>query len=765
MDDRRRVRIRVTGVVQGVGFRPTMHRAATAAGLTGFVVNDPEGVVIEVEGALEAVAAFAAHTEQIAPPLARVDHVSVEDVEPRRDGTSFEIRGSRGDGQARALVPADVAPCDDCIRELHDPDDRRHGYPFLNCTNCGPRLTIIDSVPYDRGRTAMASFEMCDDCRREYDDPSDRRFHAQPTCCPRCGPLLRLLDADGTVTASGPDVIEAAVALLAEGQVVAVKGVGGYHLAVDASDEGAVARLRARKHREERPFAVLCADLDAVRRLCEVSAAEASLLAGIERPIVLLRSLGESPVAPAVAPSNDHLGVMLPPSPLHLLLAERMGGPVVLTSGNRSGEPMVFRDDDVVDRLTGIADAFVTHDRSIRTRVDDSVARVMANRPVLLRRSRGYAPRPIRLPRSVALPVLACGAQLKNTVCIARDTAAFVSQHIGDLDEVAAHEAFHDTVTRIEELFGIRPEVVAHDLHPDFASTSFALSSGIEQVVGVQHHHAHIASCLVDNAATEPVIGVAFDGFGLGTDGTAWGGEFLVADLAHFERVGHLRPVPLPGGDAAVREPWRMAVSHLTAADPGSDHAELDVARRHADAWPSVASLVTTGIHAPPTSSAGRLFDAVAAILGVRDACSYEGQAAIELEQLASCDAAETSGEERYEPDFDDCESGPFVVDTGPIVRAVVADLLSGHPPAAIAHRFHQAVVTMIRRGCAAARDEHGLDTVALSGGVFQNRLLVESVVPALERDGFTVLTHAQIPPNDGGISLGQAAVAASHLR
>lgn len=761
----RRVRLEIFGIVQGVGFRPFVHARATAAGLGGFVGNDAGGVFVEVEGPAGLIDEFVEELVRRPPPLAVVDEVTIAEIDPvgttttgtaTADEHGFSIRASDDHGVRNAQVSPDVGPCDDCLAELDDPGDRRYRYPFLNCTNCGPRFSIVRDVPYDRPRTTMSDFVMCGDCRREYEDPTDRRFHAQPVCCPACGPRLSLVDAAGDEVDA--DALAGTVQLLVDGGIVAIKGIGGFHLAVDARSEIAVARLRARKHREDKPFAVLVEDLAAARALCDLDDREAALLAGPERSIVLVRRHGGADVAGSVAPGNRFLGLMLPSSPLHVLVVRALGGPLVLTSGNRSSEPIAFRDDDAFAALGGIADAFCTHNRPIHVRIDDSVVRVVADRALPLRRARGYTPRAVRLPWGLARPVLGCGAQLKSTVCVARADHAYLSQHLGDLDDASTFAAFTEAVEHLGRLFGIVPEVVAHDLHPDMASTRFAESLDDVELVGVQHHHAHIASCLVDNDTDRPVIGVAFDGLGLGDDGTAWGGEVLVADLVDYERVGHLAAVPMPGGDRATGEPWRMAAAHL-GDQLASDRLErLGVYRRNRDRWGPIQQMVSTGFQAPSTTSMGRLFDAVAALVDVRDAVTYEGQAAIELEQRA--DPGETG---TYEVTVDD--GGPFVMHGRDLVLAAAADLDAGVPVAHIAARFHNSVAALVVACCERVRASHGLAAVALSGGVFQNALLLDRIVPALRDGGFEVLTHRRVPPNDGGISLGQVAVAGARDR
>ncbi len=755
---RSRVRLRVEGVVQGVGFRPFVHGLATRLGLAGSVRNDVRGVLIEVEGDAEVVAAFVAQLRSGGPPMAVVERITTEALEPFGDET-FVIDASDGVGPRAALVSPDTATCPDCLQELADPDDRRFGYPFVNCTNCGPRFTIVADVPYDRVNTTMARFVMCDKCRHEYRDPADRRFHAEPVCCPSCGPALRLVDASGTVLCGEP--LHVAAGLLRGDAVVAVKGLGGYHLAALASSDDAVGALRARKHREEKPFAVMVGDLDAARRLCAVDDEAARVLASPRRPIVLLARRPGAPVAPAVAPGNRALGLMLPYTPLHHLLLAAVDAPLVLTSGNVSDEPIVTDDGDARARLRWIADAFLVHDRPIHIRADDSVARVFGGREMLLRRSRGYAPEPVVLAHPVARHVLGCGAELKNTFCVAKGPHAFVSQHMGDLENYETLQAYTDGIAHFCRLFDVRPEVVAHDLHPEYLSTKYASTradlDGVE-LVGVQHHHAHIASCLADNGVDQPVIGIAFDGLGYGTDGTIWGGEVLLADLRDAERIGHLATVAMPGGTAAIREPWRMAAAYLDGVYGDAVPSSLDVKTRNLGQWRDVLAVAASGINSPLTSSAGRLFDAVAALLGVRDTVSYEGQAAIELEQHA--DPNEPGAYDA--PTHDD---GGLVIRSGELVRGAVEDLLDGTPVPVIAARFHNGVAALVARVAVEARDRTGVERVALSGGVFQNVLLLERAVARLKRAGLDVLVHSRVPPNDGGISLGQVAVAAARTR
>jgi len=703
-----RQRIRVAGLVQGVGFRPFVHRIATRNGLGGFVLNDGSGVTVEVEGEPAALEAFAAALRHEAPALARVESVTVE-RRPATGDLEFAIAASRPSGHT-AQVPADVATCEDCLRELFDPGDRRYRYPFLNCTQCGPRFTIVRAVPYDRRTTTMAGFGMCVDCRREYEDPRDRRFHAEPIACPACGPRLSM-------------PVEAAVSMLRDGAVLAVKGLGGYHLACDARNEEVVALLRARKHRDEKPFALLVRDPD---ELCEVSKAERSLLESPQRPIVLLRRRGAADVAEAVAPGSPWLGLMLPYTPLHHLLAGDFAGPLVLTSGNVSDEPIAFEDDDARRRLGAVADGFLTHDRPIHRRCEDSVVR--AGFPI--RRSRGYVPSPLSIPRSTRT-IVAAGAELKSTFCVARNGRAFLSAHLGDLDTEAAYAAFRSDLELYLEMLGVEPELVAHDLHPEYLSTKWALDQDAE-LVGVQHHHAHAAACLAEHGAEGPALALVFDGTGYGTDGTLWGGELLRCDLTGFERLAHLEPIPLPGGEAAVREPWRVGAVHL-------ERAGIPVP------WPRWALVRESLKLTPPLASGmGRLFDAVAAVLGVREFVSYEGQAAVELEHLA--------GELRAEP-----FTWRFGDTTGLVATCHEASA-AGQPANVVAARFHETIAAGAAAACVEAAEPR---LVVLSGGSFQNKRLLESTRRRLDELGFRVLTHTLVPPNDGGISYGQTAVAA----
>jgi len=754
-----RLAIRVEGVVQGVGFRPFVHQLATELDLAGLVGNDTTGVFIEVEGGASEVDAFMARLSKDAPALAVIETIKSRYV-PFCGEHGFRIVPSDPAGERQALIAPDTATCSECLSELFDPSDRRYLYPFINCTNCGPRFTIIRAIPYDRQNTTMAGFAMCADCEREYHDPSDRRFHAQPTCCPACGPSLSLVDSSGRPLCSAAAAIDGAVDLLREGSVLAIKGLGGYHLAVLASSEPAAAALRSRKHREDKPFAVMVADLSTARCLCEVTDAEARLLESPRRPVVLLerRARPMAGIAQSVAPGNRQLGLMLPYTALHHLISRQLGQPFVLTSGNVSDEPIAYDDMEARQRLSGIADAFLAHDRPIHMRTDDSVTRLLRDRETVVRRSRGFVPQPLIVREAFARPVLACGAELKNTFCLAKGRRAFLSHHIGDLENYETLRSFTHGIEHFSRLFDIVPQVVAHDLHPEYLSTKYALDLDDVELVGVQHHHAHIASCLVDNDEAGPVIGVAFDGLGFGTDATLWGGEILAADLASFERLGHFEPVPMPGGAAAIKQPWRMAAAYLDLGFSGQVPAELGIVQRHGEEWGAVTALARSGLASPLTSSVGRLFDAISALVGLRDTVNYEGQAAVELEQLA--DPAERSA---YHLPISTTE--PFQMSGKELARAAALDLSSGTDRSVVAARFQNSLAQGIVAACLRAREITGLSLVALSGGVFQNVLLVERAASSLEASGFRVLLHSRAPTNDGGISLGQAAVAGALIR
>ncbi|MEU4084458.1 carbamoyltransferase HypF [Streptomyces aureus] len=776
---RERRHVVVTGVVQGVGFRPFVYTLAEELGLTGWVTNNARGVEAEVEGPAAAVAEFCARIGTRPPPLAVVESVEHRPVPVADDGAVFTIRPSSG-GPGRTLVSPDTATCDACLRELADPADRRHRHPFITCTHCGPRFTIVTSLPYDRDRTTMAGFPMCADCAREYADPADRRFHAQPIACPACGPRLTLrTGADDPGRLRDGEALAEARRLLAEGAVVAVKGIGGYHLACDAGDPAAVRTLRKRKNRGGKPFAVLAGSLETVRRLAHVGPEERELLLGPRKPVVLLRRrarAGEE-IAAAVAPGSPDLGFMLPYTPLHRLLLGLPGDPpgpsvLVMTSGNRSGEPIVTDDAEALTRLAGLADAWLAHDRPIHVPCDDSVVRVCAGAELPVRRSRGYAPFPVALPVPV-VPALAVGGDLKNTFCAGEGRYAWLSAHVGDMDDLATLNAFERATGHLTGLTAVVPRLLVADRHPGYRSTRWARRTaearGLE-LRQVQHHHAHVASAMAEHGldGSRPVIGVAFDGTGYGDDGAVWGGEFLLADYDGYRRFAHLGYVPLPGGDAAVRNPYRMALSHLRAAGlPWYDGLPCAAA-----ATPEERRLLgrqlERGLNCVPTSSMGRLFDAVSSLAGVCHRVEYEAQAAMELENAALDDPTGPPADDerndayrfmlravRQDP------GSPLIADPAPVLAAAVADVRAGVPAGPVARRFHRAVIGLVLEVCTVARERTGLGTVALSGGVFCNALLTEGCGSVLERAGFTVLRHHRIPPNDGGLALGQLVVAA----
>ena len=770
--ERRRVRARVEGTVQGVGFRPHAYRLARELGCSGWVLNDDRGVLLEVEGDPRSVEAFLARLSADAPPLAAVEHVWPQELEPT-GAAGFAILASRGAGEARAPVAPDSATCDACLRELLDPADRRHRYPFINCTDCGPRFTIIRAVPYDRPSTTMAAFAMCERCAAEYEDPADRRFHAQPNACPQCGPRARLTDAQGVELdpGGGLDAVAAASRALADGAIVAVKGLGGYHLACRAEDEQAVARLRARKRREDRPFALMAPDVACARALVVLSDADAELLCSPARPIVLApRRPDAPPLAASLAPGCADLGVMLPYSPLHHLLLRDFGAPLVMTSGNVSDEPIAFDDADALVRLGMLAERFLLHDRPIHMRTDDSVARTADTGVLLIRRSRGHVPAALPLPHDAGRHLLGTGAELKSTFCLAKGGRAWVSHHIGDLANAETLASFSDGVAHFERLFDVAPEVVAHDLHPDYLSTRYAQDHPSAELVPVQHHHAHLAACAAEHGVLEPVLGAILDGAGLGLDGTVWGGEILAGDLAGFERAAHLWPVRLPGGDAAAREPWRMACAWLLAceeqtADDDDRPPAIPPGLAGAVAperWTQVARLARTGFRAPVTTSAGRLFDAVAALCGLRAKASYEGQAAALLE--SSCDPRER-GSYTMALLPGATAADPAILDARELIRAVSAELQAGVAPARVATRFHNGLADGLAAACARIAGERRLDTVVLSGGVFQNRRLLERTSAELQRSDLRILIPRLLPPNDGGVAYGQVAVAAARTQ
>jgi hydrogenase maturation protein HypF len=758
----RRLLVRVRGIVQGVGFRPFIHRLARKHHLFGSVLNHSSGVDIEIEGSTASLEAFLSDLAVEKPPIALVERVVTETV-PVTGEHAFRILPSREGEPGPILVSPDVALCPACERELLDPSDRRHRHPFINCTNCGPRYTIIRAMPYDRPQTSMAAFPMCRRCRAEYEDIDDRRYHAQPVACPGCGPRLAFRDTQAGAVPGDP--LANAIRLLREGKIVAVKGLGGYHLACDATNEQAIRQLRERKGREEKPLALMAPSVEAIRRFCEVPGFALPLLEGAQKPICLLRkaATGSGAVSAAVAPDSSCYGVMLPYTPLHRLLLEDGGfTALVMTSGNLSDEPLATDDDEAFQRLAHIADGFLYHDREILVGCDDSVVRPTASAPIMMRRARGYAPFPVRLPHPQT-PVLALGAHLKNTVCLTHGDYAFVSQHLGDLDDDQTLRFMERTVGHLRSMLRIAPAAIACDLHPDYLSSRHAERLAAEAgvpLVRVQHHHAHIISAAAERGVVGPVVGIACDGTGLGDDGTVWGCEILVADAARYERRAHLRYVPLPGGDRAVRQPWRLGAVYLQAAF-GADFAgdlDLEFCRRlDWNSWALLASMVERGLNAPSASSAGRLFDAVAAILGVQEVCSYEGQAAMRLE------AAATGSARLYQHRLTESD-GVLVMDPLPMIREIVADAQSGLSVGEISGAFHDSFVAMLAETAIRVAQEAGLTSVALSGGTFQNERVLTALHQRLAEARLQVIMHDQIPCNDGGLSLGQAVVAAAQL-
>ncbi|GGV40045.1 carbamoyltransferase [Kitasatospora herbaricolor] len=767
--ERRRVAVR--GVVQGVGFRPFVHKLATELGLHGQVTNTGEGVTAEVEGRPDLVADFCRRLASDAPVLAAVESVSHQEL-PVTGDRGFSILASGPGGPRRTLIPPDVATCADCLAELADPADRRYRHPFITCTNCGPRFTIVTALPYDRANTTMAGFPMCPECAREYGDPADRRFHAQPVACHACGPVLTLT-VPGEPRATGADVIARARRLLAAGAILAVKGIGGYHLACDAGDPRAVALLRRRKARGDKPFALMARALAEIEPYVRLGPAERDLLTGTARPIVLLRRRPGGPrLAEEIAPGSPDLGVMLPYTPLHHLLLGLPGDPpgpglLVLTSGNLAGEPIVTDDAEALVRLAPLADAWLAHDRPIHVPCDDSVVRICDGEQLPVRRSRGYAPLPVTLPLPVRA-ALAVGGDLKNTFCLGEGRRAWLSAHVGDMDDLATQQAFGRAVDQLGGITGVTPGLLAADRHPGYRSAGWARRNAAGRpLVQVQHHHAHIAAAMAEHGldGTRPVIGVAFDGTGYGDDGAVWGGEILLADYDGFRRFAHLRYAPLPGGDATVARPYRMALAQLYAAGIPWTPDLPCVAACPPEERRVLARQLERNLNCVPTSSMGRLFDAAAALAGVCQLAGYEAQAAIELE------AAAVAHQEDDGPDYAFAlgpaggVTGPddlrLVADPGPVLAAMAADLRAGAAPGLLAARFHRAVAALVRRVCAQAREQHGLETVALTGGVFANLLLSTVCARELREDGFTVLRHRLVPPNDGGLALGQLMVAA----
>jgi hydrogenase maturation protein HypF len=761
-----RVRISIRGAVQGVGFRPFVYRLASELKMPGWVSNSPQGVFIEVEGERPELEEFVLRLSREKPPRCFIQSLEFSYLDAVHFNR-FEIRESVASGGRSAVVLPDIAVCDECMSEVSDPENRRYRYPFTNCTNCGPRFSIIEALPYDRANTTMRAFRMCAECLREYQDPTNRRFHAQPNACPACGPHLELLDRAGAKLALRDQALTRAAGAIREGRIVAVKGLGGFHLMTDAGAEDAVRRLRERKHREEKPFALMFPSLNAIKAECRVAPLEERLLLSPESPIVLLRraqtgAASSTAIAPSVAPRNPYLGVMLPYTPLHHLLMQEAGKPVVATSGNLSDEPICTDEAEALQRLGGIADLFLIHDRPIARHVDDSIVRVLLDRELLVRRARGYAPLPVRLG-CTAPPILAVGAHLKNTVALTVGNDIFLSQHIGDLENREAVDAFHGVIHSFRSLYETAPVQLAADLHPEYISSKFAAGGGLP-VTAVQHHFAHIAACMAENELEGRVLGVAWDGTGLGLDGTIWGGEFLLADEGSFRRFATFRRFRLPGGERAIREPRRTALGALYAilGDSACERTDLVPIRSFSPAELRVLlRMISGGVNSPLTSSAGRLFDAVAALTGLCERTSYEGQAAMELEFSIEEDAAGDSYpfvlNQRTESD-----GSPLLeFDWEPIIRAIMADLAEGARRGVIARRFHNTLV----EGILAVAHRAGEPRVVLSGGCFQNRYLAEHAVLRLEREGFRPYWHQRIPPNDGGIAAGQAFAVAHSFR
>ncbi len=759
-------RLHVRGVVQGVGFRPFVHRLADRFGLAGWVRNESGEVFIEVEGEPGALVAFREALRAEAPLLARIDELESERIVPRRT-RGFRVLSSRATIDGRLPVSPDVAICEACRAELEDPADRRYRYPFITCTDCGPRYTVIEEMPYDRERTSMKAFKQCAACEVEYSVPANRRYHSETNSCPECGPRVWLAAPDGRPVEEGWSALESAGQMLVLGAVLAIKGLGGYHLAADATSESAVRRLRAQKAREEKPLAVMVSSLQDARRIAHVSPEEEALLASLERPIVLLRARPDSTLAPSISPGLDTAGVMLAYTPLHILLLELVGRPLVMTSGNISELPICTANEEALDRLLTVAGGFLMHDREIVSRYDDSVLRVMDGTPVFLRRARGYAPLPLQLPITAPEPLLAVGPHLKNTFALVDGSSAFVSQHVGDLENVETLDHFRDSLFRFQRLFRIEPSVVVRDLHPGYLSTRIAEEMS-DEAIAVQHHHAHVAAVAAEHGRVDPVVGVAYDGTGYGDDGHTWGAEILVADLARYRRVARLRYAPMPGGDLAARRPWRVALGYLSL-EPGAAPAFEDAfscvplrEKRLAEAQ------VERNVNAPLASSMGRLFDAAAAVLGVRRYASYEGQAAMELEALATSREADGLLGRSEIPllpfPADRDEGGMWVMDPLPLLAALGERHGADEDSAVLAAAFHLALVRttveVVRKVC----EKELLSEVALGGGVFQNAILLPAIRCLLEREGLKVLVPKDLSPNDGAISYGQAAVAAARL-
>lgn len=757
-----RIRFKVTGIVQGVGFRPFIYSLARSLFLNGSVSNTGDGVVIEAEGTHEVLEVFLSRIRKDAPPLSYIKDISIENLE-FKGYEDFKIETSISGNIKNTFISPDVSICGDCKRELFDVNDFRHLYPFINCTNCGPRFTIITDVPYDRPNTTMSGFVMCETCKAQYSDPHDRRYHAQPVSCSICGPKLLLLDRDGN-TVTDDNAAGLAGSLLAEGYILAIKGLGGYHLACDASNPKVVYELRKRKHRDEKPFALMTANVETAIRHCLVNDNEKKLLESVKKPIVLLEKRPECSLPDDIAPGNRYLGIMLPYTPVHLLLFGSCPDTLVMTSGNISSEPICYKDDNALTELHGIADYFLINNREIHIRTDDSVTRSFMGREYIIRRARGYVPMPVVTDTAIlpvnSCSVLACGGELKNTFCLNKSNEFYLSHHIGDLENLETLQSFEEGILHFKRLFDIEPEIIAYDLHPGYISTKYALSNAVGKKIGVQHHHAHIASCMAENGLSGNVIGVAFDGTGYGEDGNIWGSEFFTGTYGSYERAGHLEYVKMPGGDAAVREPWRMAVSYLyncrSGLPGGIDGSIGNTILRSIEPYKmdTVIKMLENGFNCPATSSMGRLFDAVSALAGVRSTCSFEGQAAIELE-YAACKG--DNGEYGFivEKLF-----GIYKISVTEMILGIINDAGKGISKGIISSKFHKTLVAMVNDICCRLRSDTGYDRVVLSGGVFQNILLLSGCIKKLGSSGFHVFIHSRVPANDGGISLGQTVIA-----
>ena len=753
------MKISIKGIVQGVGFRPFIYNLARSLNLSGYVLNNTTGVTIEAEGNRSDIQVFIDSIKKQHPPQAVIFEIQTKDTD-LAGYEDFKIRESAGQEEKFVPISPELATCKECLSELFDSQGRRFRFPFINCTNCGPRFTIIKEIPYDRKFTTMSIFPMCNKCGSEYHDPSNRRFHAQPNACPVCGPRLILFDKEKKEIPV-EDVISEACRLLKDGNIIAVKGLGGYHLACDAQNNDAVSRLRARKFREYKPFALMVKDIKTAKDICFVNEMEEQLLSGVKRPIVLLEKRPDAPVSEGVAPDRKYFGVMLPYTPVHHLLIAESGLVLVMTSANISSEPIVYEDKDAFERLAGITDYYVIHNREIHIRTDDSVSRVERGREVVLRRSRGYAPQPLLIRHPFAEQILACGAELKNTFCLTKGNYAFLSHHIGDLENTETLRSFEKGIKHFKDIFNIEPAVIAYDLHPGYLSTKYAHSLENIRKVGVQHHHAHVISCMGDNGLEGEIIGVSFDGTGYGTDGKMWGGEFLVCDYGQFRRAAHFEYFQLNGGEKAIKEPWRIAASLLHKIY-GDDMMSLNIdfiRELDKDKLHILRQMIVRGLNSPMTSSAGRLFDAVSALLGIRKEIHYEGQAAIELEMKA--DPAHNG---RYEFDYIE-RGGKTEIVFDQLIKDIVSDISEKISTEIISARFHNTIAAIVLNTCFKIKNQTGIDRVALSGGVFQNSHLMEKTYVLLDGNGFKVYTHHRVPTNDGGIALGQAIIASEMLK